>query len=350
MTEAMSESSILLYQKSKFAPFQPNHKLMRKFFEFGGEQIPFSEKDMVAIKKQCNANPDFPSLLLLGFKPASAIPFHHILKHSYFVYPNDEACRGGADAFAHLHASMLRKNVVAIGEFLYRTTAISYLVALFPLKEEFTIEEDDDGKEYRRQIRPPGLRVVRIPFEDEVRAIAPDDATETFQSTGVDVAPEALVEAAVKLVEKQSIKAELGEDFENPAVEKYWDYVESVALEDGMKAGRKFDTEMDEEVVLKHAGAEIEMVAALLPEDIKEEKKRKAKAMEPDDSGIDWESVYAEGTLSKCRVPDLKKMLGANGEKKSGNKAELVERVAAILEAEAANKQGGVKFEENVDI
>lgn len=323
LTEGITDDGRSLYQKSKFAPTQPNHKLMRKFFEFGGEHVPISEEDKATIKKQCNACPDFPGLILLGFKPADSIPCHHILKSPYFVYPNDDTCRGSADAFAHLHTSMLRKNVVGIGEFLYRTTAFSFLVAFFPLEEELVTEEDEDGRPYTRQVRPPGMRVVRVPFEDEVRAIASDDATETFQSTGVDVAPEELVEAAVKLVEKQTINAELGEDFQNPAVENYWDYVESVALGEGKKAGRKFDTEIDKDAVLKHAGAEIETFSALLPEDIIPEKKRKARAIEPDDTGIDWETVYAEGNLSKCRVPELKKKLGAHGEQKTGVKADV---------------------------
>jgi len=321
ITEGVTENGDLLYKKSKFAPTQPNHNLMRKFFEFGGEMVPITEDDKMAIKKQCNANSEFPSLILLGFKPAESIPFYHVLKHPYFVYPNESVCQGSAEAFAHLHASMLRRNVVGIGEFLFRPTAISYLVALLPLAEEFETEEDEDGggDPVTRQLRPPGMRVVRIPFEDELRPVVADDATETFQSTGEDVAPEPLVEAAVKLVEKQQLNAELGYDFQNPAVEKYWDYVESIALEDGVKAGRKFDTEMSEEDILELAGDEIEKFSALLPEDIVAEKKRKAKILEVDDTGIDWETV----DLSKCRVPELKKKLGAHGEKKSGNKTEV---------------------------
>ena len=147
VTEGVTESGTLLYTKSKFAPTQPSHNRIRKFFEFGGETVPFSEEDKLAIKKQCNANPNFPSLILLGFKPAASIPFYHLLKNPYLVYPNDEACRGSADAFAHLHASMLRKKVVGVGELLYRVGAISFLVALFPVEEELEDAGSDEENE-----------------------------------------------------------------------------------------------------------------------------------------------------------------------------------------------------------
>lgn len=243
------------------------------------------------------------------------------------MYPNDEACRGSADAFAHLHASMLRKNVVGLGEFLYRVGAISFLVALFPVEEEMEVvgsdEEEEGENPRRRQIRPPGMRMVRIPFEDEIRAIAADEATQTYSSTGVDVASEALVEVAFKLVERQHINAEIGEDFENPAVEKYWDYIEALALEEGTKAGRSFDTELNESIIMKRAGGEIEQFCSLLPDNAAVEKKRKAKVLENDDTGIDWVSLWRNEGLSQCKVPQLKTFLGSRGEPKTGRKDEV---------------------------
>ena len=327
VTEGVTESGTLLYTKSKFAPTQPSHNRIRKFFEFGGETVPFSEEDKLTIKKQCNANPNVPSLILLGFKPAASIPFYHLLKNPYLVYPNDEACRGSADAFAHLHASMLRKKVVGVGELLYRVGAISFLVALFPVEEELedagSDEENEDANPRRCQIRPPGMRMVRIPFEDEIRAVAADEATQRFSSTGVDAASEALVEAASQLVEQQTINAEIGEDFENPAVEKYWDYMEVVALGEGLKVGRSFDTDLNESIIMQKAGDEIEQFGSLLPDDVAVEKKRKAKALENDDTGIDWIALWREEGLSRCKVPELKMFLGSRGEPKTGRKDEV---------------------------
>ena len=286
--------------------------------------MPFSEDDKLAIKNQCNANPDYPSLILLGFKPAASVPFYHLLKNPYLAYPNDEACRGSADAFAHLHASMLRKNVVGVAEFLFRAGAISFLVALFPVEEDLAAtDKDEDEDNDLLQRRPPGLRMVRIPFADEVRGVATDEATHTFSSTGVDVASKALVEAALKLVERQQLNAEIGEDFENPAVEKYWDYIEALALEEGKKAGRTFDTELDESIVLKRAGSEIERFSFLLPDDVALEKKRKAKVLENDNTGIDWVALWHDDGLSQCKVPQLKTFLGSRGEPKTGKKDEV---------------------------
>lgn len=310
LTEVATESGKVLYRKAKFAPTQPSHDLIRQFYDFGGELVPFSDADKIAIKRQCNANPDFPSLVLLGFKLAHTIPSFHILKHSFVCVPNEEACAGGSDAMVHLHARMLHKKVVGIGELLYRSGAVSHLVVLEPLPMN-----DVHGL----------LRLVRIPFEEEVRAMVPDKASEVFAAKGESIASDAMIEAAVNLVERWHLQAQVGEDFENPAIETYWDYVESVALEEEVKAKRYFDTEIDPQLVENLAGKEITSLASLLPEDeVFQPSKRKVSTMiETDDTGIDWEMLHEQGNLSQCTVSQLKKKLGAHGMKKTGNKSEV---------------------------
>lgn len=288
---------------------------LRNFVEFAGHDVAFSLSDKVDTKKQCNANQDFASLILLGFKRETAVPFYHSVEKSYFAYPSDAA---SADAFAHLHQNMLRRGVIAVGELLTRVTATSRLVVLRPLQE--VVEMVEGGM--MQQSRPPGMLVTDIPFEDEMRAIEPDVATKTWEETGYDLAAQDMIKAAMNLVQKQTlVGVEIGEDFENAAMCRFWNYVEHVALDEGLRADKPYDTEIDKGEVLKHAGEEIDEFVALLPDDIKPEQAPRKRKIEPDDSGVDWGKVYMGGAVSRCKVADLKKKLKSVGELVSGNKS-----------------------------
>ena len=121
---------------------EQQHRL-RTFVEFGEERVFINKHDdIVRLKQACNAK-DYASCILLGFKDKNAINLvEHTLEMAYFVYPKidqgDEDKKptaasanvvstgtwASANAFAHLHASMLRKRVLAMGELLTKRTAI----------------------------------------------------------------------------------------------------------------------------------------------------------------------------------------------------------------------------------
>ena len=116
----------------------------RYFVDFGGERVDMAPADKVALKKSANANSDFASLILLGFKEKHSVPISHRLEQTYYAYPSEERTEGSVPAFAHLHASMLRKGVLAIGELLSRVSATSRLVAMWPLEPV----EEPNSKEH----------------------------------------------------------------------------------------------------------------------------------------------------------------------------------------------------------
>lgn len=295
---------------------------IRQFAAFASERVPLSKTEVAQIKALSNAN-DEASLILLGFKPVDAVPITHTIEYSYFVYPNDEAVRGSTEAFAHLHASMLRKKVLAIGELLTRSTATSRLVALYP-QQEFHREDDD------YQIRPPGMIVVMLPFEDDIRTMEPDAG---------DTATEEIVDKAEALIRHLKLEdVELGESFQNAALVEFWRYIESVALVTNLPPKEEFDTEVNEEDILDAAGSQLEALRDSLPADIKQEnvkvaKKRKAPEPVEDDSGMDWAQLYTTDELSSCKVADLKKYLRSVGARLSGKKEELVLRVSQSIKA-----------------
>ena len=307
----------------------------RTYVLFGGEKIPITLDEKNTLKRAANANPEFASLILLGFRPAEELPpLHHTLEQAYFCHPSDERTSGSLAAFAHLHASMLRKNVLAVGELLTRATAVSRLVVMLPLAAE-TAEQDDNTEVLQR---PPGIMIVPLPFEEEVRAIGADAAVDSIRQDGVDLASNEVVEAAARLVEKQTIQNfEVGESLENARHTKYWDYVEHVALEQPLSADqRQFDTILDPEVMRKVVGVEADAFAACLPDDAKPEPKMKKRKLDPyDESSSDtWEFVYLQGRLDDCTNATLQKKLHSYGEKKTGKKQDLIDRLLPHLQAE----------------
>jgi len=301
-----------------------------------------SKQEQQIVKSKSNAM-DKPSLILLGFKSMNAIPMTHRISRSYIGYPNDSAVHGSKIAFAHLHAAMLRKNVLAIGELWVRSTATSRLVALYPQQEkrEVIAEENDEDDEshqnngMERQVVPPGLILVELPYEDDVRAAVDAD---TGQETKSDVASEALIEAATGLIRNQRLEGiEFGYDFSNYSLAKFASFLEAVAL-DIPEEKIENETAIDETTVENAVGSEIAAFQNALPEDVKVEKSRKRKVISDDSTHIDWVELYKADSLSDCTIDTLKIYLRSVGEKLSGRKSELILRVTQHIENELLQK------------
>jgi hypothetical protein len=170
----------------------------------------------------------------------------------------------------------------------------------------------------------------------------PCPATEYYEETGQHISGEELVDAAVALVQKQTFAgAEIGSQFENAYTSRLWNYVERVALDEGKKKEKQYDTEINPEEYLRRAGAEITAFAALLPEDVAKaapSRKRKAennkkKPKVKDTTGIDWEEAHRTETLSDYKVADLKVKLKSLDLPVTGTKSILVERLQTALAA-----------------
>ena len=185
----VKKSSDTSKEAKEVAAQQPGLERIRTFHKLGkSNYIKITQQELAILKRKSNANSQFKSLVLLGFKKQSSIPFHHNLK-SYFVYPNDKVVEGSKEAFAHLHQSMLSKNVVGIGELLTRKTATSRLVSIHAFAEELEEVEDDEGNNedggadgdntpFLEQKFPPGWIVSILPFEDDLRSMPVDESME----------------------------------------------------------------------------------------------------------------------------------------------------------------------------
>jgi hypothetical protein len=329
------------------------------------ELIPFSKKDLKEMRRLCNGQMEGTNLVLWGFKKMDSIPFYHALEGSYFVYPQvdgDKMAKENRTAFANLHSAMLKKRVCAIGEFLGRSIYSSKLVALFPLSEEFyrAKEDSDDGEEEEyveeepKQKRPPGLILTPLPFEDDIRELEVDEAMKelrievpedlvmndikqeasapipvpnTIESDTLDmmksIASEELVTSAMELIDCQRLEGyEIGDDFDNAVLERFFNYVEDIAMglnpRDRKKV--KFDTEIDEKEILDVAQSEIEKFKALLPDDVKKRAVEKKRKLIPDDSGLDWEQLIRDNEVDSCTMANLKSYLRSVGAPLTGKK------------------------------
>lgn len=347
---------------------QPGMKRFRQFFNFANELVPMTSNDVKKINE--NANGGYaPGLTILGFKPRDSIPSHHFISKHFLIFPNDTKVQGSENAFMHLRASMLRKNVLALGEALHRESSQSRLVAIYPLEETDHL--------------PPGMYVKLLPFEDDMRKVAPDAASIEFdfqqkqqkslarKSGGNElgypdrnesneqvrikgdndaliseadkqnyvtgnIASEELVNVAIDLMSRQMItSAEIGESFENAALTEFYSYLKSVAF-DTLKEENDYDTVVDNDTILKIAGEEIDAFCSRLPIDIERPKastsRKRVKKITPDDSGIDWIDLHRKNEIEMCKVDQLKKYLRSVGLPISGRKSDLAERVTKSLQ------------------
>ncbi|KAG7369125.1 Ku70/Ku80 beta-barrel domain containing protein [Nitzschia inconspicua] len=359
---------------------QPGLARFRSFYYFVDELIPMQLEDSRQILKYANGGYD-PGLTILGFKPRDSIPFFHSIHLPLIIYPNDDQVQGSSAAFAQLHAAMLRKNVVAVGEAHHRQSWQSRLVAVFPIEKSPSDEEMG---------RPAGMLVVKLPFEDDIRAIAPDEASKELEmlkarenhhtgdnkkvlssdavileppdlvgSAGNNtsehfylgsIATEDLVEAAMKMVSKLTVnKRSALVDVSNDAMDDFYSYLKSVALDlPREKNGRR--EKIDESMLPSKAKMAIQRFFQLLPEDVPPQKpmagKKRTKDLPPDETGIDWKMLFETDKLSSCKNNELKACLRSLGEKSTGAKTELVHRLRTRLQKEYA-ESNAVKNEKD---
>jgi ATP-dependent DNA helicase 2 subunit 1 len=353
---------------------QPGLKRLRHYAKFGGEFVRITKEDLAEMRYQANGRRDEAGLTLLGFRPVDSIPFYHNMGPAYLIYPNDDdLVKGSRAAFQALHASMLRKQVLALGEVLFRVQWSSKLVAIYPLEEEVS---EEDGQ----QKRPPGMMVITLPFEDDMRELEPDAATKELlvsndlgnikkeedqqpddvpsmdmdDPDGVgagNVASQSLVDAAVNLIGCQRLQGmTLGEDFTNAALDDFFNYLEAVALElPAPSEEAEYDTRPDDDTILGVVRDQIEAFRQHLPEDAvaKPKKAARKRKIVPDDTGLDWEELYRSDALDSCKVDQLKSFLRSKGGSTTGKKAVLVQAVAGCLRADLEKRtgQGKVKME-----
>jgi hypothetical protein len=336
---AMYRQSEASAEEKKASKEQPGLRRLRTFAVLGKDEelVKIDAEEVAKLKKLCNANHDLSSLILLGFKKPESIPFHHTVEQPYYVYPSDDKVQGSTAAFAHLYASMLRKNVVGIGELLQRKDNTSRLVAIHPVAEEFFLAEEDDEEGYASQKYPPGWILTILPFENEIRAFPPDATipAKAGEQAIVEVGEETLRKTE-ELINEMKINKEVGDGWKNMHVEKFWNYIEAIALEQSVPLDKNYAMNPIPDVVVEHLRSFVDKLEATLPPPGAEDnlsKKRKASTNTKlkADQNTDWAAELQNGNLQRYPNADLSNALLLYGKKKSGTKAELIERLTHAI-------------------
>lgn len=131
-------------------------KEMRRAYDFGGEQIAFTEEERESFR-------DFGEncLRIIGFKPLSMLPVWANFRPAIFVYPDEDDFIGSTRTFSALQQTLLKQGKFAMTWVKTRSNARPMLGAMIAGEEKLNKEGD--------QIRPPGLWLIPLPFADDLR-------------------------------------------------------------------------------------------------------------------------------------------------------------------------------------
>ena len=190
-----------------------------KFIEFGGEVIPFSDKELTSVRDLT-----VEGLTLIGFKHKSALKPYHNVQAPILVLPDDKQFSNSSTAVHALVTEMAAMDKVAIAKVKLLTISSVRFCALVPQLEA----TDKEGVK-----QPCGFQLIMLPYADDVRkldAVYPSSHSEPGKT---DIA------VAMKLVHNLSIGEFNPKSFENPEMQKFFESLEAMALGKGQVAQGK---------------------------------------------------------------------------------------------------------------
>eukprot|EP00494_Astrolonche_serrata_P028736 UN29003 len=166
----------------------------------------------------------------MGFKPFERLKPYHNLKPAYFMYPDEPQVEGSTVCFSALLEEMIKLGKIAICRFIYRKSSVPRFAALLPQKETFN--------EHDEQEKPPGFHVIFLPYADDIRKIplAPKK-----------VADENLILQAKKVIQKLSLVR--FPEYVNPVLQRFYDGLEALALDEDIPQEITDETTQDLEVM-----------------------------------------------------------------------------------------------------
>ncbi|KAL1746005.1 ku70-like protein [Schizophyllum fasciatum] len=262
-----------------------------------------------------------PGIKLLGFKPSDTLLYEDNIKHSHFIFPDELTYSGSKRTFSALLQSLVKKNKIGLARVLTRRNATPTFCAMVPQMEQ----RDDAG-----WTEPAGFHLIPLPFADDIRQATVDKGHR---------AGKPLVEAAMPFVHKITIKGGYPPDsYPNPALAYHNEQLQASAFRE------EYDPSEFEDQTLPAYDSMHKKIGALIvawkealvmddSADVVSEpttgSKRKAD-VSVDEAEI--QAKYADSTLSKLRVDQLKDFLKSRSLPVSGKKADLIERVSEYFD------------------
>ncbi len=304
------------------------NQLGRRYDRYGGAQhIVFQTNELKEMK-------DFgPSAIrLIGFRDADALKVHHNIKHSSFLQPDEEIVGGSTTAFAALVQKMEAKGVIALASIIPRRSAVPRLCALLPQ----LLVQGDSGE----VIRSMGLHVIYLPYADDLRAP---------QQNALQSVDRPVIDAAKEVVNRLTVDKFDCRRYHNPALQKHYKNLQTLALEEEVDEDVIDDVRPNSDHLDKHRKYIERFRDESLGDDWEtvqqaaEPKKRKATesaaALAEADlwKDYDWDEEVASGSIGKLTMPVLKSYLRHYGLSVAGKKQDLLDRVEAHHNTEAAS-------------
>ena len=147
-----------------------------------------------------------PSIKLLGFKDRSELVFEDNVRHSLFIYPDEDTYAGSRRTFTALLSSMVKKGKFGLVRALTRRNASPSFCALLP----------QEGGESEGWAEPSGFHLITLPFADDIRAAPIDEGFRgellpssksllALSSTRLTAGKE-LIDAAKSLISKLALR------------------------------------------------------------------------------------------------------------------------------------------------
>lgn len=165
-------------------------------------------------------------MTLMGFKPRSYLQVYHNVKHSTFIYPDEKRVQGSSQAMDALIHSMIEKDKIAIVRVQVRENASVRFCALIPSMPKDV--SDDDAQ--------PGFYLIVLPFADDMRDLDAIMAAsglkvgEKSEKPLVDTLTKDEKYAAKVIIKNMTIKDFKSRDFENPTIQKFYAWLQALAL------------------------------------------------------------------------------------------------------------------------
>ncbi|XP_013884155.1 X-ray repair cross-complementing protein 5 [Austrofundulus limnaeus] len=313
-------------RKNRFFHTQTGSLLLpseiKKAQVYGKKQIVMARDEVDSIKKF-----DDPKLFLIGFKPVEKLKLHHHIRHSHFIYPEEQEVKGSTCLFSALLKKCSERNIFALCRCISQRNHPPRFVALVP-----QLEEVDEGI---GQITPPGFNVIYLPYADDIRPLDPPRCPPASQ-----MQVDKMKEIVYKLCFKYKSDA-----FENPARQQHYRNLEALALD--MKAPEDIeDLIMPKVEQIDHCLGPLvqDFKDMVYPPDYNPETKTAPKHKTADVGGgtekkpkvelteVELRAHLHNGTLGKLTVPLLKEACRQFGIRTTGTKKqELIDALTAKL-------------------
>ncbi|KAG0143357.1 hypothetical protein CROQUDRAFT_661353 [Cronartium quercuum f. sp. fusiforme G11] len=278
-------------------------------------------------------------ITLLRFRPKDELKWKYHIKHSYFIFPNEELFTGSIRTFTALVKSMYKKDKIGYGIFRSRKNGTPSLVAMLPQLELY-------DEETHSQIQPTGIHLCILPWADEIRPLVIPPPLDIL--IGDETEEESLaINAARKMAKKMKLTY-APDNIRNPGLNYHYDYLAAKCC------NLPFEKDIDQSLpwyntIEKRSGTYISQLNEQINEDPRVDEvtttssgtkkdSSKRRRMTEDGEGVDLELIISafesrkEKTLVVQQLKDFlihKKVIKSTG--KAPLKPELIEKVKQVL-------------------